>query len=70
MMKWSKIVVALLLVSTSIWAQEQPQNQANFDAASVQDTLNEPYKNIIYYPEQLKHFFTSLKELSEGKRKK
>jgi len=70
MMKWSKIVVALLLVNTSIWAQEQPQNQANFDAASVQDTLNEPYKNIIYYPEQLKHFFTSLKELSEGKRKK
>ncbi|MGQ8869322.1 LysM peptidoglycan-binding domain-containing protein [Myroides sp. TSA_177.3] len=70
MMKWSKIVVALLLVNTSVWAQEQPKDQAILDAASVQDTLNEPYKNMIYYPEQLKHFFTSLKELSEGKRKK
>lgn len=70
MMKWSKIVVALLLVNTSVWAQEQPKDQAILDAASVQDTLTEPYKNMIYYPEQLKHFFTSLKELSEGKRKK
>ncbi|WP_353101307.1 LysM peptidoglycan-binding domain-containing protein [Myroides odoratus] len=70
MMKWSKIVLALLLVNTSVWAQEQPKDQAILDAASVQDTLNEPYKNMIYYPEQLKHFFTSLKELSEGKRKK
>lgn len=70
MMKWSKIVVALLLVNTSVWAQEQPRDQTILDAASVQDTLNEPYKNMIYYPEQLKHFFTSLKELSEGKRKK
>lgn len=70
MMKWSKIVVALLLVNTSVWAQEQPKDQAILDAVSVQDTLNEPYKNMIYYPEQLKHFFTSLKELSEGKRKK
>lgn len=70
MMKWSKIVVALLLVNTSVWAQEQPKDQTILDAASVQDTLNEPYKNMIYYPEQLKHFFTSLKELSEGKRKK
>ncbi|QQU02492.1 LysM peptidoglycan-binding domain-containing protein [Myroides odoratus] len=70
MMKWSKIVVALLLVNISVWAQEQPKDQAILDAASVQDTLNEPYKNMIYYPEQLKHFFTSLKELSEGKRKK
>lgn len=70
MMKWSKIVVTLLLVNTSVWAQEQPKDQAILDAASVQDTLNEPYKNMIYYPEQLKHFFTSLKELSEGKRKK
>ncbi|MCS4239687.1 LysM repeat protein [Myroides gitamensis] len=70
MMKWGKIVLALLLVNTSVWAQEQPKDQAILDAASVQDTLNEPYKNMIYYPEQLKHFFTSLKELSEGKRKK
>ena len=71
MIRWSKISVALLLLaSTGVFAQVQPKDQEALLETSVQDTLNEPYKNRIYYPEQLKHFFTSLKELSEGKRKK
>ncbi len=64
------MVSLLLLVSTSILAQVQPKDQEDIDTAQVQDTLNEPYKNMIYYPEQLKHFFTSLRELSQGERKK
>jgi len=71
MIRWSKIRVALLLlVSTGVFAQVQPKDQEALEVSSVQDTLNEPYKNRIYYPEQLKHFFKTLKELSEGKRKK
>lgn len=71
MIRWSKISVALLLLaSKGVFAQVQPKEQEALLETSVQDTLNEPYKNRIYYPEQLKHFFTSLKELSEGKRKK
>lgn len=54
-----------------VFAQEIRQDQEIIEVApSVNDTLNATYKNMIYYPEQLKHFFTSLKELSEGKRKK
>ncbi|MDM1046105.1 LysM peptidoglycan-binding domain-containing protein [Myroides sp. 1354] len=71
MMRWSNVLASLLLlVSTSVLAQQQPKDQEAFAESSVQDTLNEPYKNRIYYPEQLKHFFQSLKELSSGKRKK
>lgn len=71
MMKWNRVMIPLLLLANmGVFAQEIRQNLDSIEASSVKDTLDESYKNRIYYPEQLKHFFTSLKELSTGKRKK
>ena len=71
MIKWNKIVAPLLfLCSMGVFAQAKKLDETLGELVNENDTVNAPYKNIIYYPEQLKHFFTSLKELSEGKRKK
>ncbi|MBB1151239.1 LysM peptidoglycan-binding domain-containing protein [Myroides sp. NP-2] len=71
MIRWNSIVAPLLfLCSLGVFAQKTKDDQALNEVLTPNDSVNTPYKNVIYYPEQLKHFFHSLKELSEGKRKK
>lgn len=71
MIRWNRVVAPLLfLCSLGVFAQETEQDQILNEVITESDSLQASYKNKIYYPEQLNHFFLSLKELSEGKRKK
>ncbi|MGG5578494.1 LysM peptidoglycan-binding domain-containing protein [Myroides sp. C15-4] len=71
MIRWNRVVAPLLfLCSLGVFAQETKQDQVLNEVSTEHDSVNTAYRNKIYYPEQLKHFFQSLKELSEGKRKK